>query len=175
MNALDIGICFILSIPMFIGFFKGFIRGISSLIALVAGLLLAKRYYIVASGIITSLNIPDPKGILGYICVFLVFYIGIKIVARLLHGISRVSGLSPLDRILGGLLGLLKGGILAIIIITLLQVALPKDSVLLKQSAVLPYSNKALSYTKGILPKELYNRLKKVSNEISGLFKADLG
>lgn len=160
MSALDLGIYLILCIFMLLGFFKGFIRGISSLIALIAGLILAKRYYMIASNILASLHIPDSKGVLGYICVFLVFYIGIKIVAYLLYRFSRISGLSPMDRILGGAIGLVKGGILAIIVITLLQVALPKDSTLLKRSAILPYSNKAISYTRDILPKEISNKVK---------------
>lgn len=160
MNALDIACFSILGIFLALGVYRGLIRSVSSLVAIIAGLILAKRYYDVVSELLGFLHISDSRGIIGYILVFLLFYIGIKIAIHFIHLISKASGLKPVDRVLGGLFGLIKGIIIAVIIISLLQMVLPKESAVLKNSILLPYSNAIVSYTKAMVPERVYKRLK---------------
>ena len=67
MNALDIIILIILAFSIIKGLLQGFLKGISSLVAILAGLFLAKRYYLPASAMLVKFHIPDPKGLTGYL------------------------------------------------------------------------------------------------------------
>ena len=152
MNTLDIIILIILAFSIIKGLLQGFLKGISSLVAILVGLLLAKRYYLPASAMLVKFHIPDPKGLTGYLVVFLLFYLGIKLIFFLLQRLSKRSGLTAVDRVLGCLLGFLKGSLYVLLLVTLVQVAFPKNSAFIIHAKLLPYSNKVLSYTKGLIP-----------------------
>jgi membrane protein required for colicin V production len=156
MNSLDIGICILLAIFIISGLFKGFIRGISSLVAIVCGIILANRYYIAASSICTYLRIPNPGKVTAYICVFLISYGIIGILSLVLHKFSTASRISYLNRAFGCALGFFKGLVFALILITMFQIVLPAKSPFLKDSVLLPYSNKVIAHAKAIIPKEFY-------------------
>ncbi len=166
MSALDITVYLLLSLFCVSGIVRGFIRDLSSLVALFGGLILSKRYYYLASRLFSFLKISDSTGIFAYILVFIVIYVSIKLLAFALQHISKASGLSPLDRILGGLLGILKGVIIACVGITLLQMGLPKGSAILKHSHTRHYSNRIISHAKNVIPDSFYKRIRKITDEI---------
>ena len=167
MSALDIAVYLILGFFCIAGILRGFIRDLSSIVALFGALIVSKRYSYLASRLISLLKISDPSGTLAYVVVFIGTYVLIKLIAFALQRISKASGLSPLDRILGGLFGILKGAIIACIGITLLQMGLPKGSAILKHSHTRHYSNKIISHTKSIVPTNFYKRIKKITDEIN--------
>lgn len=161
MNALDIVIIVIFALCILRGVFQGLLQGISSLVAILAGLILAKRYYLAAANILTWLHIPNPHAITGYLFVFLVFYIGVKVIFFILSRLSKAAGLSLIDRTLGGLLGFFKAALYGLIIITILQVALPRDSAVITHSKILPTYNKAIAAAGSIVPQGFLARLHK--------------
>ncbi len=162
MNALDAGILAVLTIFLVLGAFSGFIKGISSLVSLAAGLLLANRYMSAASTLLLSLGLPDAHGVIGYLITFGIFYLGLKVVFLLVRKLSHASGLNAQDRVLGGLLGLIKGGIIAMLLLSLLQLSLPGNSIILKRSRLLPYVNKTIVISKGMVPEGLVARIPKI-------------
>lgn len=161
MNALDILIIIIFALCVIRGVFQGLLRGISSLVAILAGLLLAKRYYLATTAFLVKIHIPDANGIIGYLCVFLIFFVGIKLIFFLLAKITESAGLSFLDRVLGSFLGFVKGGLYVLVLIIVLQAALPQGSAILTHSKILPHYRKVMASVQTLIPSGLLSRTNK--------------
>ncbi len=160
MNGIDLLTIICLAGFLGMGIHKGLLKSISSLTALLLGIVLAKRYAPLGSSLMESLKLPDSHGILGYVLIFIIFYLAIRIVFVFVQKLSRATGLSVIDRTLGGILGLIKGTLIAVIIITIMQLSLPPESVVIKESQAVPYSNRIVSSAGALVPQKIYAQLK---------------
>jgi len=159
-NIIDIVIIAILAFCIIRGLMLGLINSISSLFAIVAGVFLSKRYYQEVYLIMKGINLPDHHGIISYVIVFLLFFIGFKVLFFLIKQVSTSSGLSGVDRVLGVILGLAKGLLIAGIMITAVQVLLPPRSNVIATSVLLPYYNKIIAIS-GFIPSDFIQYTKK--------------
>jgi uncharacterized membrane protein required for colicin V production len=91
--------------------------------------------------------------------VFFCIFIGVKVILLVFQRLTKSAGLSPVDRILGASLGLIKGVIVTAIISTLMQIALPADSAVLMNSRILPYTNKVVASARVVLPAAIYEHV----------------
>jgi len=142
-----------------LGFFQGFIRSVSSLVAIVVALFFAKKLEPFISKVLAFVHIGNPKGLLGYLFVFFCVFIAVKLILLLFQKLTKATGLSPVDRMLGGLLGLAKGVIITVIISILLQIALPADSAVLTNSRTLPFTDKVVARARVVLPNAIYRHV----------------
>ncbi len=156
MNALDSLSILICLAFLGLGVSHGLIKSVSSLVAIVVGLYGAKNLEPFISTILSAVHIRNPKGLLGYLFVFFCIYIAVKIVLLVLRKVTKASGLSPIDRAFGGLLGLVKGIIAVVLICTVMQVFLPRDSAVLTHSRLLPYTRKIVSNAHMLIPAAVY-------------------
>lgn len=154
MNALDIIIIIVFALCIIRGVFQGLLQGISSLVALLVGLILAKRYYLATTAFLTKIHIPDANGIVGYLIVFLIFFVGIKLIFFLLAKLTKTAGLSILDRILGSVLGFIKGGLYILILVVILQAVMPPGSAILTHSKILPHYRKVIAKVHTLVPSD---------------------
>ncbi len=143
------------------GLMLGLLNSISSIIAIVAGIFLSKRYYLVFSEFLKKIAFPDIHGIVSYILIFLIFFIVIKFFFILAKQITSSSGLTTFDKMLGVSLGFAKGILICSIIITVIQVTMPPKSNMIVKSILLPYYNKAISTT-GFIPADFTKYFKKI-------------
>ena len=71
MNILDIVFIVILSVSLVLALFKGFIKEIISLTALVGGLILAAHYYGGVAGLFANwVESPSWRAVLGFLIIF---------------------------------------------------------------------------------------------------------
>jgi len=161
-NILDILILAIMAFCIIRGLMLGLISSISSLVAVIAGIILSKRYYVVLADILKGLGFSDNHGIFSYLIVFFIFFTGFKLLFIIIKQISSSSGLTSFDRMLGIILGLTKGVLLSGILISVVQVAMPPHSAIIIKSTFLPYCNKAISST-GLIPKDFMKYYEKKS------------
>jgi membrane protein required for colicin V production len=155
MNALDL---FILAVIIFftgLGFYHGLIRSLSSLIAIIGGLILAKRFSVQVTHFLSVIQVADVRGVLGFILVFFFIFIVIKIFLSLLQKIINASVIASVDRIFGGLMGLLKGSLIVLMVIAVLHVVMPRNSAILVNSKLLPYSTRATGLIKNFVPEHM--------------------
>jgi len=164
-NALDIIIIIVFALCIIRGLFQGLLQGVSSLVALVVGLLLAKRYYPASTEFLTSIHIPDANGLVGYLAVFIVFFVGIKLIFFLLAKLTKTAGLSILDRALGSVLGFIKGALYILVLLIILQAVMPPGSAILTRSKILPSYRKATAKVEALAPSELKFRPSKAVKE----------
>src|ERR1700704_2215175 len=76
--------------------------------------------------------------ILGFLLIFFVVVLLFGIAGRIVRWVMRAAGLSGFDRFLGGVLGLLKGGLMVAVILMGLTAFTP-TSKLLEDSQLAPY------------------------------------
>ena len=140
MNALDFIILSISFISGLFGFFRGFIRGVFSILSLVLGLILAVKFYHVPGHLLSSW-IKDPmiRNIIGFIVTFIGVSLVITLIGIIIRKVFTVCKLGSLDRVLGVVLGSLKGIFIGMVIIFLLIFFLPSDHPLLIKSRLSLY------------------------------------
>lgn len=110
LTAIDIIFLILTGIMAFRGLFNGIIRELFSLGALVFGLLAAMAFYIPLSGFFTE---QFGKHVwnegLAFFLVFLVIFIGLKLVERIVLKMMEETAAFSIDKGLGFILGLFEG------------------------------------------------------------------
>jgi membrane protein required for colicin V production len=155
-NALDVFILVAIIALTGLGFYHGLIKSLSSLIAIIGGLSLAKRYSGQVTHFLSVLQVADIRGVLGFILVFIFFFIVIKIVLHLLQRVIHASVISSVDKVFGGIAGFIKGTLVVLMVIAILQVVMPRNSAILVNSKLLPYSAKAVGMIKSFVPEHMH-------------------
>lgn len=139
LNVLDIVFLSIVGLSILMGIIKGFIRELFSLLFLIIGGVLAFLFYKdVGNSLMKLLKNRDAANFAGFIVIFA----GVLIVgAFITYGIRKVFTFGPLkavDRILGGVFGLVRG-ILITAVCVLMFLAFPVHDELLVKSKIAPY------------------------------------
>ncbi len=157
MNWLDILLGSIIFASAVSGFARGFSRTIVGIIATVVGLFLAFWTYGVAGSFL--LDYVSHKSIANFIGFLLVFggTVALGAVAgNLMAKVFKWAGLGWLDRLLGGGLGLLRGGLICMALVLMFCAFTrrpPPEAVV--ESRISPYLLDASSMVSAMAPKEL--------------------
>ena len=106
MTALDIFVILLLGGAALIGFVRGFTHEVLSLLAWIAGIAALKLFH---TRLVDSVGTEAGASALAFALLFLPAYIAVKLFARAVGGKARRSVLGPVDRLLGGGFGMLKG------------------------------------------------------------------
>ena len=110
MTALDIFVLLLLGGGAVIGFLRGFVHEMLSLAAWIVAIIVLKAFHAPVSHALTA-NVGNAAGAaaLAFALLFLPAFFIIKFAARSIGGKTRRSIVGPVDRILGGGFGMLKG------------------------------------------------------------------
>jgi len=162
MNIFDgivIAITLILAIK---GYFNGIIKELAGLIGIIGGLFLASKFFHQTGIYINDnlINIPNKSAVdlVGFIVVFVGFWMLAVFVGFLLGKILKLSALGALDRILGFIFSGAKFFLLVSIIVAMLwQVAFVKEKMqnIAKNSFMLPVLVKIGKKIINITPQDL--------------------
>ncbi len=126
MSWLDFALVLMIVVLIFSGWFAGFARTGVSFLASILGLVFGVQYYrVVGFALRSHIHQSSVSNITG----FLIVYFGIvllgAVVSRLLAGFVRATDLYWLDSLLGGALGVVRGGLLAVVAIWALMAFVP--------------------------------------------------
>lgn len=156
MNGLDIFFVVVLGFFLFRGVFRGLILEISSIAGLIAGFMIANRYYMelqpVVSRVISS---PEWAQVAAYLGIFLSVMFVVALFSVFLKKLLKLIMLGWLDRIGGGLLGLIKAGLICSLTLLVMTVFLPEDDELMNNSKIAPYVHTMSQNLARYLPGEL--------------------
>jgi membrane protein required for colicin V production len=132
-------ICAIVLLNVVAAAMQGFFSEALTMAGLVVGYIVAAwRYRSVAEWLQSFLNNPWLAEILGFFVIFFAIVVLFGIAARIARWVMKESGLRPLDRFLGALLGLLKGGLMVAVIL-MGMTAFEPTSRFLANSQLAPY------------------------------------
>lgn len=121
MNVIDIIIMVPLAWSAYKGFSKGLIISVASLLALLLGIYGAIQFSdITSSYLIENFDFnTEYLPVISFAITFILIVFGVHFLARVLDKIAKAVALGPVNRILGGLFGILKTAFIISIIITL--------------------------------------------------------
>ncbi|MCL2149569.1 MAG: CvpA family protein [Dehalococcoidia bacterium] len=111
MNWLDILITISLVASLIGGLAMGFIRGFIALIGLVAGIIVAGKFYDGLAAHLGFIHHENTAGIIAFAIIFIATMFLAAIIAQILHKVITRIMLGWLDHLLGGLTGLLAGAL----------------------------------------------------------------
>ncbi len=112
MNALDVIFSILLSIFILVGVWKGFFKQIFALIGIAAGIFFAIIGFGPLSKVLTQVIPSLPSFIwliLSFLVIFVAIYISCQLLAGLFSKLSQLFLLGWLNRLLGGIIGSIKG------------------------------------------------------------------
>jgi membrane protein required for colicin V production len=110
MTALDIFVILLLGGGALIGFVRGFVHEVLSLFAWIAAIAVLKLFHTpLQERLVDGVGTEAGASALAFALLFVPAYILVKLIARQLGGKARRSVVGPVDRVLGGGFGMLKG------------------------------------------------------------------
>ncbi|HTW59642.1 MAG TPA: CvpA family protein [Terriglobales bacterium] len=155
MTLADWLICALVLINVIAAAVQGFFSEALTMAGLVVGYIVAAwRYRGLAEWLEQFLKNPWLAEILGFLVIFFAVVLLFGIAARIARWVMKKAGLSGLDRFLGALLGLLKGGLMVAVILMGMTAFAP-TSKLLQNSQLAPYFLVAGNAAKWLAPTEL--------------------
>ncbi len=110
MSALDIFVIILLFGGGAVGFVRGFVYEVLSLLAWVAAIAMIKLFHTqMSAGLSHAVGTAEGASVLAFALLFVPTFILVKLLARSIGGKTRRSLLGPVDRALGGGFGVVKG------------------------------------------------------------------
>src|SRR6478735_566682 len=110
MTALDIFVILLLGGAALIGFIRGFVHEVLALFAWIVAIIALKFLHNPLQHALVGPVGSDPgASLVAFALIFFPVYIAVKLFARAVGGKARRSLLGPVDRVLGGGFGMLKG------------------------------------------------------------------
>jgi membrane protein required for colicin V production len=154
MNWLDIVLLVLLAVTVVIGLIKGFLRQIVGIAAVVAGLVLAGVYYRGAAGALkTFIRNELVANFLGFVLIFLAVLVLGSLVGYLLTKAMK-GPLAFVNRLFGGVLGLVKGILICgVFVFALLAFKVAERDLL--ESSLAPACYGVTRAVVNLIPKEL--------------------
>jgi membrane protein required for colicin V production len=160
LNILDLLFIIILFFSFFFGIFRGLVREVLSLFFLIAALVLAFFHFQDAGLLLSSLiRNRELANFAGFLLVLALVAAAGSLVSHLVSKHLVKGPLKAVDRLLGAVFGLLRGILLAGLIIYSF-LAFPLNMELLNRSRLAPYLTKAIVVGIEVLPPSLRARLK---------------
>ena len=110
MSALDIFVILLLGGGAMIGFVRGFVHEVLSLFAWLVAIAMLKLFHSqLTEGLSGTVGTSAAAAVLAFALLFVPTFVLVKLLARSIGGRTRKSLLGPIDRVLGGGFGMLKG------------------------------------------------------------------
>jgi membrane protein required for colicin V production len=150
-NLIDLFVAGVMLIGFLLGIWKGFVRSLTALASLVLGVLFALKYYPRVEPYLGKISSLDPhiSMILSMVIVFIAVQVVFVAIRRLLDALVDLTKLSWLDRILGAIMGLAAGFLIAGAAVEVMLTGIPEWPVIKQSKLVAPVhelSQKALSF-----------------------------
>jgi len=155
MTAADWIICALVLLNVVTAAMQGFFSEALTMAGLVVGYIVAAwKYRGLAEWLESFLKNEWLAEILGFLVIFFAIVFLFGLAARIARWVMKESGLSGLDRFLGAVLGLLKGGLMVAVIL-MGMTAFEPTSKLLQKSQLAPYFLVVGHAAKWLAPTEL--------------------
>lgn len=122
LTLIDIVLVIVMIFFLIRGYREGIIKQIVTLVGLIVGLKIASDNYLFLSSFLEiHMHIYQPIANIFSFALLLFIVVGIaSLIGWLIRGLTKIVLLSPIDRIVGAIVGLLKGGIIAYLVILLI-------------------------------------------------------
>ena len=168
-NAIDLFIMGTLLVTLILGIWKGFVRSLTALASLVAGVVLAIKYYPAAQAYLNKISTLDPQisMILAMVIIFIAVQIVFVVIRKILEALIDLTRLSWLDRIFGAAMGIAAGMLVVAAAVQAMLIGIP-DWPLVKTSKLIKpvdqLTGKAVTYA----PKQVTDQWQSIMTKWKG-------
>ena len=161
MNLLDVLLIAVIAFSSVYGLFKGLVKEVISLLALIIGLIGASRLYEGASPLLQNLGVGEQAArILSFIILFIAIFVALTVIGKLIHKLVQAIFLGWLNRLGGVGFGLIRGIIVSAIIIMILTMILSEKAPILSESKLTPHIMSLSRVLVPLVPDDLQKRFK---------------
>ena len=151
MNSLDWMLLAPLLVSGLLGVWRGVVREVMSVLAWVTGVVLAGRF---AADLARKLPLSGdvlPHAV-AWVLILLLVLILVGLLAGLLKQLLSVAGLGLVDRLFGGVFGLVRGAMVLMLLVLLIGLTPFKTYPIWTSSQVVPAVQMLLGFVKPVLP-----------------------
>ena len=160
MNELDYAIIVVMLVSFCIGAWRGAIRETINIVGWVVAFFLAHAFSATLAPYIADWMAESVyRSVVAWIVIFVAVLIFAALLASLLSELVRKLGLSGLDRILGAIVGLLRGALVVIVLALAAGMTKFPESALWKNATLTPQIEVAALYARALLPQSLASRI----------------
>ena len=154
------------------GIFRGLVKEISSIIGVLAGYYAAYTYYGQLSKLIARwLSDAGYINILSFFIIFCLVFFIVSILGVIIKYLLSISHLGWVDRICGAGFGLVKGILIAAILLIVLTAFLPKGPPVIKESFLAPHVSHISEAMAKVVPKQMKQEFKIKFKELQSSWK----
>ncbi|MBW1649206.1 MAG: CvpA family protein [Deltaproteobacteria bacterium] len=168
MNPLDITIIIILGYCVTRGLFRGLIKELTAIIALFIGFHAAYNYYPLLS---KQLAVWAPNfqylKITSFLIIFFVVVIIVNLIGMIIKYIINFVFLGWIDKIFGVIFGVLKAGLIVVILAAIITAFIPKGSIFLSESLIFPHLSQASKQLVKLIPENMKSNLEVMIKELN--------
>jgi len=155
---IDIIFAAVILVSIIFALMKGLAREVISLVALFGGFILAAFYYTVVSGWLMYLTKTQALAdLIGFLAIFISCLLIGAVAAYLVNRFIKMASLEWIDRLMGGVFGLLRGWAVASII-ALALIAFPVRQDVMARSVFAPYLLAGARAAVLLVPQELKDK-----------------
>lgn len=159
MNLLDVILIVVIAFSSVYGLFKGLVKEVISILALIIGLIGASRFYEGASSLLKDLGLGEQAArILSFIILFIVIFVALILIGKLIHKLVHAIFLGWLNRLGGIGFGFIRGIIVSGIIIMILTIILSEKAPILSESKLTPHIMSISKVLVSLVPDDLQKR-----------------
>lgn len=159
LNILDIILIAGIAFSVLVGFLRGFIREILSILCWVIAFWVAYTFLSFGESLFEQ-HLPEGiRTIAGFIVIFIITLLIVSIVSAILYRLFSATGITGTDRTLGGLFGFLRAVLIVSVIVALVGATTLPRSDWWQQSALIRYFVPISDMIIDILPPSVRSRL----------------
>jgi membrane protein required for colicin V production len=156
MNTLDIILLVGLGVSIIYSLIRGIVKEIVSLISFVAGFWVAAKFYPVSANILSGLTSNRPlANILGFLIILFIVGICVSLIGKIITRLIDISSLGWVDRLGGAIFGLVKGSLIAFMVVMLLVAFSSPQAYYLKTSRLAPHVINLSTVVMSFVPQKL--------------------
>ena len=172
MAVLDVVMILIMGFCLIRGIFRGLIKEISSLVGVLAGYYAAYTYYGYPAKLLSKwLSDTGYINLLSFFIIFCLVFLTISILGVIIKYLLNISFLGWVDRICGAGFGLIKGVLIASILLVALTAFLPKGTPVVKKSFLAPHVAIVSETMVKVVPKQMKQPFNVNLKELRSIWK----
>jgi membrane protein required for colicin V production len=172
MNPFDILIVIIFGFCLIRGFFRGFIKEVSSIIGVLGGFYAAYTYYMEFAKLLSGW-ISDKSYL--YIVSFLIIFCGVFLIISILGVVIKyilnIAFFGWVDRICGAGFGIIKAVLIVSVLLIALTAFLPKEAPIIKNSMLSPRVSFISEKMAKVIPKDMKHQFVSKIEELKKAWK----
>jgi len=159
MNLLDVILIVVVGFSSVYGLFKGMVKEVISLLAVIIGLIGASRFYEEASPLLKDFGLGEQVAkSLSFFILFILIFIAMILIGKLLHRLIHAIFLGWLNRLGGVGFGFIRGIVISGIIIVFLTLIFSEKAPILRKSKLTPHIMSISKVLLALVPDDLRKR-----------------